>query len=238
MKKNWIVTLALALAMLLMMTQAAGAVTLDPKKTTVDCTINGSKIEKITAKFYWPSGLASATSYLVVLNGDIGNGNNLFYKYEGRGDDSLAKSIEAVCKDLNLNCIWSSAPTAGQPIVSTKYTTLTLDGGNITNDGTYYIYEWTEWGGRFYPDARLGELSAKNGTTNFVAGNTKAATGSDTGTSSGNTTVTQPETKPSAEVKQAAASMPKTGDESLPIFYAALAISCCAGLMMLKRKKA
>ena len=200
MKKNWIVTLALALAMLLMMTQAAGAVTLDPKKTTVSCTVNGSKIEQIDAKFYWPSGLASATGYLVVLNGDIGNGNDLFYKYEGRGDDSLAKSIESVCKDLKLDCIWSADPTAGKPIVGGQYTALKLDGGKITSDGTYYIYEWTEWSGVYYPDARLGELTMKNGTTNFVAGSTKASTGSNAGTSSGNTTVTQPETKPSAEV--------------------------------------
>lgn len=91
MKKRWIVALGLALVMLLMMTQAAGAVTLNPAKTTVTTTMDGKTVKSITAKFFWPDdqALASATSYLVVLDGDIGNGNDLFFYYERKGYKSL-----------------------------------------------------------------------------------------------------------------------------------------------------
>lgn len=101
---------------------------------------------------------------------------------------------------------------------------------------------FTQWGGSFYPDARLGELSVQNGTTKFLAGDTKVSSGSNSGSNSGtnssSTPETKPETKPSAEVKKAAESMPKTGDESLPLLYLALGMSCCAAMLILKRKNA
>ena len=249
MKKNWIVTLALALAMLLMMTQAAGAVTLDPKTTkmsNVKFHTDGKSIQSIDVQYVWPKnqGLAAADMYVAVLDKDIGNGNDLYDDYFGLWS-TLDKAIAGVKAQKGAGCVAFSTNRIHSNTGDTIKTTFLMskDVIPLAKDKEYFVYIFTQWSGYVYPDARIGVLAVKNGAVTFTAeGSSKSEqltpettnSGSNSGTNSSST----PETKPSAEVKQAAASMPKTGDESLPIFYAALAISCCAGLMMLKRKKA
>lgn len=244
MKKNWIVTLALALAMLLMMTQVAGAVTLDPKTTkmsNVKFHEDGKSIQSIDVQYVWPKnqGLAAADMYVAVLDKDIGNGNDLYDDYFGLWS-TLDKAIAGVKAQKGAGCVAFSTNRIHSNTGDTIKTTFLMskDVIPLAKDKEYFVYIFTQWSGYVYPDARIGVLGVKNGAVTFKA---EGAAQAELVTPKSTTQTSEPAPAPTPvgnEVKQAAASMPKTGDESLPIFYAALAISCCAGLMMLKRKKA
>ena len=242
MKKNWIVTLVLALVLLMMMTQAAGAVTLDPKTTkmsNVKFHTDGKSVQSVDVQYIWPSGLASADMYLAVLDKDIGNDDTLYYKYSGKWT-TLSAALSGVKAETSAECMAYSSSQIHSRAGSQVKTTFQMskDVIPLSKDKEYFVYIFTEWNGSIYPDARIGVLGVKNGAVTFKA---EGAAQAELVTPKSTTQTSEPAPAPTPvgnEVKQAAESMPKTGDESLPIFYAALAISCCAGLMMLKRKKA
>lgn len=258
MKKRLMVTLCLAMAMVFVLAQAACAVSLNPKTTkmsNVKFHADGQSVQSIDVQYVWPSNLASADMYLVVLDKDIGNDDTLYFTYA----DEWATFSEAISGVQARTGAKSMAYSAGQihsqagAQVKTTFQ-MAKDVIPLSKDKEYFVYIFTEWAGSVYPDARIGVMGVKNGGVTFKAegsSQTEQLTPETTTTTSAPTAAptTAPTSAPTAapapaptpvsnEVKQNAASMPKTGDESLPLVYLAVMMGGLAGLAVLRRKRA
>lgn len=258
MKKRLIAVLMLTLAMLLLTAQAGGALTLDPKttkvtKVTLDAT--GTKIIGIDAEFQWSTiggffSLASADVTLVVLDKNVGK-DELVNQFKAK--DNLADSIGEVCSKTGANKIAISDKTIHVDDGKTYNPSFDMNSeGNqaisLNGSNSYYIYLWTrDYWGDWYPDALLGEMNVNNGKVTFNSGEKAENVTSEQPETKPEDPKpeqpeekpeTKPEEKPTTEVKKAAESMPKTGDESLPLLYLALGLGCCAALVAMKRRKA
>lgn len=265
MKKRLIAVLMLTLAMLMLTAQAGGAVSLDPTTTKINNATyheDGKSLKSVDVHYIWPSdqNLSAAKMYLAVFNCDIGNGNTLFDKYYRQNKyTSLSDAITAAeteNKSKGAKCVAYSTDEIRVNVGDTVNAVFSMNKDVIplAVDHDYYVYIISRWsqdgsGRYFYPDARIGTIRVQGGkVTVQLEGSSQVEDltpetkpeekPGQSETKPEEKPETKPEEKPTAEVKKAAESMPKTGDESLPLLYLALGLGCCAALAVMKRRKA
>ncbi len=160
----------MAASLLTVMTSAA-ATDISVTSTTY---YDNNDVKSISVSFGWDT--ASATSRLAVMTNRLRSaGEDGTSKYYGDFTDlghygTKFSSWDKVLDQNTLFGIISYSDEQDMKYGKTNELTLELDKGDVPldSDGTYYVYLWTYYGGKYYPDNLFMVLQVKNGVLRYA----------------------------------------------------------------------
>ncbi len=167
---SFVLCICLMVSLLTVMTSAAA------KSISVESATyyDNNDVKSVTVSFGWDT--ASATSRLAVMTNRLRSaGESGTNKSYGDFTDlgyygTKFSSWEKVLAQNTLFGIISYSDEQNMKYGKTNTLTLELDKGDIplNNDGTYYIYLWTYYGGKYYPDNLFMVFQVKNGVLRYA----------------------------------------------------------------------
>ena len=125
-------------------------------------TLYKDSVRSVDVGFQWPN-YAGVPISLVVLDKNIGANSLVYSGYDAETyEESLAK--------VNANVVSKSAAKAYQTSMGEYFNgTYVFNEGEIplNTDKTYYLYVWTYYGRKYYPDVQVLQIKVKNGEIFF-----------------------------------------------------------------------